>query len=101
MKTPLELVRRSCFELDKHRWHVRRPPHPDLFKCNDVSGILRYCALSRARIRAGWSYVVSYWASGALYSRGRGSGCNQIYRLRLPERIRPGNPNRTGATEHR
>ena len=58
------------------------PPHPELFQCNDVSGIL--CA--EARANPGGSYYVGHDEPALLfYSNEPGSGYNQVYRLRLPK----------------
>ena len=58
------------------------PPHPELFQCNDVTGIL--CA--EAHENPGGSYYVGHDEPALLfYSNEPGSGNNQVYRLRLPK----------------
>ena len=58
------------------------PPHPELFQCNDESGIL--CA--EAHENPGGSYYVGHDEPAVLfYSNVPGSGNNQVYRLRLPK----------------
>ncbi|MGB9333033.1 MAG: hypothetical protein WCB10_19875, partial [Steroidobacteraceae bacterium] len=53
------------------------PPHPDLFKCNDVSGIL--CAEARENPGGSWSYVGHDEPAVLFYSNEPGSGYNQVY----------------------
>ena len=59
------------------------PPHPELFQCDDVSGIL--CAEQREN-PGGSEYYVGHDEPALLfYSNEPGSGYNQVYRLRLPK----------------
>ena len=59
------------------------PPHPELFQCDDVSGIL--CAEQREN-PGGSEYYVGHDEPALLfYSSEPGSGYNQVYRLRLPK----------------
>jgi hypothetical protein len=59
------------------------PPHPELFQCDEPNGIL--CAEQREN-PGGNSYYVGHDEPALLfYSNERGSGYNQVYRLRLPK----------------
>jgi len=58
------------------------PPHPELFDCNEQSGIL--CA--EARENPSNEYYVGHDEPAVLfYSHEPGSGYNQVYRVRLPK----------------
>jgi hypothetical protein len=59
------------------------PPHPELFQCSNVSGIL--CAEARENPGGSWTYVGHDEPALLFYSNEPGSGYNQVYRLRLPK----------------
>ena len=59
------------------------PPHPELFQCDDVSGIL--CAEQRENPGGNEYYVGHDEPALLFYSNEPGSGYNQVYRLRLPK----------------
>jgi hypothetical protein len=60
-----------------------KPPHSELFECNEPNGIL--CAEQRDN-PGGKEYYVGHDEPAVLfYSNEHGSGYNQVYRLRLPK----------------
>jgi hypothetical protein len=59
------------------------PPHPEFFQCNEPTGIL--CAEARNN-PGGTKYYVGHDEPSLLfYSNERGSGYNNVYRIRLPK----------------
>ena len=59
------------------------PPHPELFKCDEPSGIL--CAEQRENPGGSEYYVGHDEPSVLFYSNTPGAGFNNVYRLRLPK----------------
>jgi hypothetical protein len=59
------------------------PPHPELFQCDEPTGIL--CAEQRNNPGGSEYYVGHDEPSLLFYSNEPGSGYNQVYKLRLPK----------------
>jgi hypothetical protein len=73
------------------------PPHPELFQCNETSGIL--CAEQRDNPGGSYYYVGHDEPAVLFYSNDPGSGYNQVYRLKLPkDPPLPPKQNGTGGT---